>query len=136
MTEVIQTRAPETTRMNPELRAAYDAFQAKGLKLNLTRGKPSSAQLDLSAELLSLPGSADYVAECAIDCRNYGGLQGLAEARRLFSGIVGAEPEQVVVANNSSLALMHDTVTYSLLKGTCDGATPWSQHEQIAFLCP
>ena len=64
---------------------SYDAFKAKGLKLNLTRGKPSAAQLDLSADLLSLPGPADYIGEGATDCRNYGGLQGLAEARKLLS---------------------------------------------------
>ena len=73
----------------------YSAFKAKGLKLNLTRGKPSSAQLDLSAELLSSPDNAQYLAEGATDCRNYGGLQGLAEARRLFAPIMGAPPEQV-----------------------------------------
>lgn len=114
----------------------YDAFRAKGLKLNLTRGKPSPAQLDLSAALLSLPGTGDYTGEGATDCRNYGGLQGLAEARKLFSPIMGAPPEQVVVANNSSLALMHDTIVYSLLKGTCDSAEPWSKQSEIAFLCP
>jgi DNA-binding transcriptional MocR family regulator len=117
-------------------RQSYDSFKAKGLKLDLTRGKPSQAQLDLSAELLSLPGSSDYLAEGGVDCRNYGGLQGLAEARRLFSGIMGAPPEQVVVANNASLALMHDIVVYALLKGTCDSATPWSKQGEIAFLCP
>jgi DNA-binding transcriptional MocR family regulator len=136
MTDVIQHSSPDITRLKQQVQEDYKAFKAKGLKLNLTRGKPSSAQLDLSSALLSLPGSADYVAEGATDCRNYGGLQGLAEARKLFSGIMGAVPEQVVVANNSSLALMHDTVIYSLLKGTCDSATPWSKQGQIAFLCP
>src|ERR1039457_942610 len=119
-----------------QIRSALDAFKAKGLKLDLTRGKPSSAQLDLSAELLALPGPGDYVAEGDTDCRNYGVLQGLAEARRLFSGIMGAAPEQVVVANNSSLALMHDAVVFALLKGTCDHAGPWSKAGEIAFLCP
>ena len=118
------------------IQAGYDGFKAKGLRLNLTRGKPSLAQLDLSAELLRAPGPADFVAEGATDCRNYGGLQGLAEARRLFSGIVGAPAEQVVVANNSSLALMHDTLVYALLKGTCDGSIPWSKQGEVAFLCP
>jgi DNA-binding transcriptional MocR family regulator len=136
MTDVAQPRSSDITRVNQQVQEEYNAFKAKGHKLNLTRGKPSSAQLDLSAALLSLPGLEDYVAEGATDCRNYGGLQGLAEARRLFSGIVGAPPEQVVVANNSSLALMHDLVAYSLLKGTCDSVTSWSQQEQIAFLCP
>jgi len=114
----------------------YDAFKARGLKLDLTRGKPSSAQLELSSELLSLPGLGDYLGSDRTDCRNYGGLQGLADARILFSQMMGAPPEQVVVANNSSLALMHDITVYSLLKGTCDGNTPWSANGQIAFLCP
>lgn len=125
---------PLSTRQ--ALQKAYHAFQAKGLKLDLTRGKPSPAQLELSAELLSLPGSESWLAEGSTDCRNYGGLQGLAEARRLFSGMLGGPPEQVVVANNSSLALMHDTVVYSLLKGNCDSSVPWSRQEEIAFLCP
>ncbi len=119
-----------------ELQNAYHAFQAKGLKLNLTRGKPSPAQLELSADMLSLPGSGSWRAGDATDCRNYGGLEGLAEARKLFSGMLGAPPEQVVVANNSSLALMHDVVVYSLLKGTCDSPLPWSRQGEIAFLCP
>jgi len=114
----------------------YDAFKAKGLKLDLTRGKPSAAQLDLSNALLSLPGAHDYLAEGATDTRNYGGLQGLVEARRLFSRMMGATPEQIVAANNSSLALMHDTIVYALLKGTCDSITPWSKQGEIAFLCP
>src|ERR1700731_3346636 len=100
-----------------QFRERYDAFKAKGLKLNLTRGKPSAAQLDLSMDLLSLPGPADYTAEGATDCRNYGGAQGLVEVRRLFSGIMGAPPDQIVVGNNSSLAMMHDTVVFALLKG-------------------
>ncbi len=136
MKDLAQLPPHNIMQMHQHVRESYAAFKAKGLKLNLTRGKPSSAQLDLSAELLSLPGTADYMAEGGIDCRNYGGLQGLAEARRLFSSMLGAPPEQVVVANNSSLALMHDTVVYSLLKGTCDSATPWAKQGEIAFLCP
>ena len=127
------TTAP---RINQQILDRYSAFKAKGLKLNLTRGKPSSAQLDLSAELLSSPDNAQYLAEGATDCRNYGGLQGLAEARRLFAQIMGVPSEQVVVANNSSLALMHDTVVYALLKGTCESTGPWSKQGEIAFLCP
>ena len=154
MTNITQANGKEISGVSQEIQKNYEAFKGKGLKLDLTRGKPSAAQLDLSAELLALPGSGDFVAEGGVDCRNYGGLQGLAEARRLFSGIMGAPPEQVVVANNSSLALMHDTIVYALLAGTCDGARPWftqgatrarrglagsaqgSQEGGIAFLCP
>jgi DNA-binding transcriptional MocR family regulator len=119
-----------------QLQENYDAFKARGLKLDLTRGKPSPAQLDLSAGLLSLPGTDDYLAERGVDCRNYGGLQGLVELRRLFSGMMGAPAEQIVAANNSSLAVMHDIIVYALLKGTCDSATPWSKQGEISFLCP
>ncbi len=124
------------TAVSDQLQAHYDDFKGRGLKLDLTRGKPSAAQLDLSAALLSLPGEKDYLAEGAVDCRNYGGLQGLAEVRRLFAGMMGAPAEQIVAANNSSLALMHDTVVYAFLKGTCDSQTPWSKQGEIAFLCP
>jgi DNA-binding transcriptional MocR family regulator len=136
MTNFAELRTEDILAAGQRLREEYDRFKSKGLKLDLTRGKPSPAQVDLSAELLSLPGSADYVAENGMDTRNYWGLQGLPEARELFSAMAGAPAEQVVVANNSSLALMHDTVVYALLKGTCDSATPWSQQGAIAFLCP
>ncbi len=136
MTETRQSSKQEHAAVPPQVREAYDKFKDQGLKLNLTRGKPSAAQLELSAELLSLPGSADYMAEGGTDCRNYGVLPGLAEARRLFSEIVGAPADQVVVGNNSSLALMHDVLVYSLLKGNCDSPAPWSTQDGIAFLCP
>jgi DNA-binding transcriptional MocR family regulator len=134
MTKATQL-GPDQQVQQKQLRGNYDAFKARGLKLDLTRGKPGPAQLDLSAGLLSLPGTHDYLAEAGVDCRNYGGLQGLLEVRRLFSGMMGAPAEQIVAANNSSLALMHDTIVYALLKGTCDSTTPWSQ-AGISFLCP
>jgi DNA-binding transcriptional MocR family regulator len=136
MTNLTQLSPNDIAISNQQLQARYDAFKARGLKLDLTRGKPSHAQLDLSSALLSLPGERDYHAEDATDCRNYGVLQGLAEVRRLFSGLLGAPPEQIVASNNSSLALMHDIVVFSLLKGTCDSATPWSKQGEISFLCP
>jgi DNA-binding transcriptional MocR family regulator len=134
MTKLTQVSPDNAT--SQQLQAEYDAFKARGVKLDLTRGKPSIAQLELSAELLALPGENDYTGEGAVDCRNYGGLQGLVEARKLFSAMVGAPPDQVVVNNNSSLALMHDTIVFALLKGTCDSATPWSKQGEISFLCP
>jgi DNA-binding transcriptional MocR family regulator len=136
MTDVAQLRSPNIVLSSRQIQESYEAFKAKGLRLNLTRGKPSPEQLDLSSELLALPGVTDYVADDGTDCRNYFGVQGIPEVRRLFSGILGAPPEQVIAGNNSSLALMHDAVVYSLLKGTCDSAAPWSQQGEIAFLCP
>jgi DNA-binding transcriptional MocR family regulator len=135
MTNLTQL-SPDGIATTAQLQARYDGFKARGLKLDLTRGKPSSAQLDLSSALLSLPGAQDYLAEDKVDVRNYGGLQGLVEVRRLFSGLMGAAPELIVAGNNSSLALMHDTVVYALLKGTCDSTAPWSKQGEISFLCP
>ena len=134
MTNLAQAPSRENTLA--EVQQKYEAFKARGLKLNLTRGKPASAQLDLSSDLLSLPGTSDFTAEDGTDCRNYGGLQGLLETRRLFSGMMGAPPEQIVVSNNASLALMHDCIVYSILKGSCDSAQPWSKEKEVAFLCP
>jgi DNA-binding transcriptional MocR family regulator len=136
MTNLTQLSPDNIATNGRQLQARYDAFKARGLKLDLTRGKPSAAQLDLSSALLSLPGAKDYLAEDGTDCRNYGGLQGLAEVRRLFSGLMGAAAEQIVASNNSSLALMHDTIVYALLKGTCDSAAPWLTQGEISFLCP
>lgn len=136
MTEVAQTSSQATSQTKQQIQASYDAFKARGVKLNLTRGKPASAQLDFSNDLLSLPGSGDFKSEDKTDCRNYGGLQGLLEVRQLFSGVMGAPAEQIVVGNNASLAMMHDSIVFSLLKGTCDSPKPWSQQGEISFLCP
>jgi DNA-binding transcriptional MocR family regulator len=114
----------------------YTAFCARGLKLDLTRGKPSSAQLDLSRALLALPGADDDRAADGSDVRNYGGLQGLAELRQLLAPLFGVAADQVVLGDNSSLALMHDAVAYALLKGTVDSARPWGRESRVAFLCP
>jgi DNA-binding transcriptional MocR family regulator len=126
------------TQLRPDqlLQENYQAFKARGLKLDLTRGKPSAAQLDLSTGLLSLPGANDFLAEGGVDARNYGGLQGLAEVRRLFSTMMGAPAGQIVAGNSSSLTLMHDTLVFALLKGTCDSTAPWSKQGELAFLCP
>jgi DNA-binding transcriptional MocR family regulator len=118
-----------------QIRAKYTELQGAGLKLDLTRGKPSSQQLDLSNELLALPGADEFHAADGTDVRNYGGLQGLPETRALFTALVGVPVEQIVLGNNASLALMHDTIVFALLKGTCDSDKPWSNSE-ISFLCP
>jgi DNA-binding transcriptional MocR family regulator len=119
-----------------QLQTNYYALQQLGLKLDLTRGKPSPQQLDLSVELLALPGESDFLAEDKTDIRNYGGLQGLVEARRLFTTMMGAPYQQIIVGNNASLALMHDVLVFALLKGTCDSTEPWLRQREIAFLCP
>ena len=125
----------ELDHIRVRARERYDAFARRGVKLNLTRGKPSNRQLDLSNELLALPGASDYKAG-AIDCRNYGDLQGLPELRALLAPVFGVTGDRVILGNNASLSLMHDAIVFSLLKGTVDSPRPWSQESGIAFLCP
>ena len=117
-------------------RADHDAFKAKGLKLDMTRGKPSPDQLDLAEGMLALPGNRDHVSDAREDARNYGGLQGLAEVRALFSGPLGAAADRIVVGGNASLAMMHDAIVWALLKGVPGGERPWSKESEIAFICP
>jgi DNA-binding transcriptional MocR family regulator len=116
------------------LRARYEDLRLRGLTLDLTRGKPSAAQLDLADEMLGLPGAGRYTSADGVDCRNYGGLQGLAELREIFSPFVGVPVGQLVALGNSSLALMHDNLVFSLLRGNPDGDR-WVDTD-VAFLCP
>jgi DNA-binding transcriptional MocR family regulator len=117
-----------------EQRTAYAALQEQGLKLDLTRGKPAPAQLDLAEELLALPRG--HVDAGGTDVRNYGGLQGLAELRAIFGELLRVDPAQLVAAGNSSLTLMHDCLVDLLLHGGVDSPRPWSQEEKITFVCP
>lgn len=128
-------RPDELSAFHKDARARYDGFAKQGVKLNLTRGKPSNKQLDLSLDLLSLPGTGDYTAG-GIDCRNYGDLQGLPELRALLGPVFGVPADRVILGNNSSLSLMHDTFVFALLKGVPDGVRPWSKESRVAVLCP
>jgi DNA-binding transcriptional MocR family regulator len=125
----------ELTALHAEQTEAYNALLAKGLKLDLTRGKPSPAQLDLSNELLTLPGEGHYMDSTGTDCRNYGGTQGLPAIRTIFAPLLNVPVDQLVAGDNSSLSIMHDTLIYALLKGTVDSADPWSK-APIKFICP
>ena len=122
--------------LHDEQSTAYEALQNAGLVLDLTRGKPSLAQLDLSMGLLDLPGAGHYKDAAGTDLRNYGGLPGLPELRVIFADLLGVSVDQLVAGNNASLQLMHDTLVYCLLHGTTDSERPWGKEEKIKFLCP
>ena len=132
-TQIANLSDTELETLRCQIRAEYDVFRARGLKLDMTRGKPAPEQLDLAEAMLALPGNRNHLTESGEDARNYGVLQGLPEARALFAPLLGAPPGQIVVADNSSLAVMHDCIVWALLKGVPGSAEPWSNP---AFICP
>jgi DNA-binding transcriptional MocR family regulator len=133
-TPLASRSAEELTRFAHQQERAYADLRARGLALDLTRGKPSSAQLDLSSELLSLPKG--FKDASGTDTRNYGGLQGIAELRQIFAELLWVEPEQVVAGGNSSLVMMREVLVDLWLHGGVDSERPWGQEEKVTFICP
>lgn len=122
-----------TTVTSPQ--AAYDELVAQGLSLDLTRGKPSAAQLDLSTDILSLPGDR-YRSAGGTDTRNYQGLQGLPELREIFAPALQVPVEQLIAFGNSSLELMHDTLVHAMLSPLPGAERRWVDEERVVFLAP
>jgi aspartate/methionine/tyrosine aminotransferase len=137
MKDLLSIPHDERQALHAQWRATHALLRAEPLKLSMARGVPSTEQVSLSDELLSLPGAHDFLRRTASDCRNYMGLQGLPEARRLFAFMLGVPPEQVVADGNSSLAMMYDCVSHAWRAGMPDGDGPWSAVPSgAAFLCP
>jgi DNA-binding transcriptional MocR family regulator len=126
--------AAALTAALPELREAYAALQAKGLKLDLTRGKPSAEQLDLSNPMLALPGDR-FRGEAGTDVRNYGGLDGLPELRAMFAELLDVPVDQLLAGGNASLTMMYDTVAWGMLFGFPESPAPWSREETVRWIC-
>jgi DNA-binding transcriptional MocR family regulator len=126
--------ADELASRLERVRADYEALKERGLKLDLTRGKPGADQLDLSEGLLGLPTS--HRDRNGVDVRNYGGLEGLTEMREIFADLLGVDVANVVCGGNSSLTMMHQVLTALLLKGGPDSPRPWSQEPVVKFVCP
>ncbi len=128
-------RSPEELQAYLEQqRAAYAALAHRGLSLDLTRGKPSPEQLDLSTALLDLPDG--YRDADDVDVRNYGGLTGLRELREIFAELLGVDTGQLVAGGNASLTMMHEVLVYHLLHGGVDSPRPWRDEEKVTFVCP
>ena len=117
------------------VKAAYDGLAAKGLSLNLARGKPAAEQLDLSNELFHTLDDGDFVCD-GVDVRNYGCLDGLPACKRLFAEILGVEEREVLVGGNASLNLMYDLIAKAYTHGLLHSPRPWSQEPVVKFLCP
>ncbi len=110
-------------------------IRQKELRLDMTRGKPSSEQLDLAKGLATILDDGDYTSADGTDARNYGGLDGLPEMKALFAEMLDTRPANIIVGGNSSLTMMHDVVVRALLHGVPGGDAPWSK-SKIKFLCP
>ena len=115
----------------------YNRHKAANLSLDMSRGKPDRCQLDLSQAMLGVIDSpADCLSETGLDCRNYGLLDGIPEAKRLFADLLDLQPEELIVCGNSSLNIMYDTVVRCMLYGSDRETGPWGMGEKIRFLCP
>ncbi|MBQ6632568.1 MAG: aminotransferase class I/II-fold pyridoxal phosphate-dependent enzyme [Ruminococcus sp.] len=118
----------------------YDGYKAKGLALNMARGKPSAEQLDLTEGLLTaVSTNAECYAEDGTDCRNYGIGDGLPEAKKLFAPMLGVSEDEIMVLGNSSLTIMYDNIAKFMVFGTGNGAEPWSiqaRDKKLKWLCP
>ena len=114
----------------------YTICSQQKKSLNMTRGKPCTEQLNLSAAMMTCLEDDDYKAKDGSDCRNYGGLEGLSEAQLLFADMLGFKQDQLMVLGNSSLNIMYDLLVKAMLFPLPGATKPWSKHEKIRFLCP
>lgn len=127
-----------TSELQAELESAsgaYQEFASRGLKLDITRGKPASAQLDLAADLLTAVTPDDVLTPSGVDTRNYGGLDGIVELRELFSPLLKVPANQLLAGGNASLTLMAQALTFALLHGTVGDSRPWGQGPH-KLICP
>ncbi len=126
----------ELLSLKAQLEAEYEKAKGKGLKLDMSRGKPSIAQLNMAMDFMDVINSeSDMKTEEGVDVRNYGILDGIPESKHLMADIMGVDFEKVIVCGNASLTIMFDTVARSMTHGVL-GSTPWCKLEQVKFLCP
>lgn len=126
----------ELLQEKASLEKAYEECTKSGLKLDMSRGKPSAAQLELSMDMMDvLDSKAALMAEDGTDLRNYGTLDGIGEAKELMASMIGCNADNIIVYGNSSLNIMYDTVSRSMTHGVM-GSEPWCKLDKVKFLCP
>ena len=126
----------QLTQEYAKLKAEFDTWKAEGLKLNMARGKPSSMQLDLVSDILTVLTDADACHVDGMDARNYGELAGLPCARKYWADVLGCKEDETFVGGASSLTLMYDVISKAYTHGLTDGEKPWCKEETVKFLCP
>jgi aspartate/methionine/tyrosine aminotransferase len=114
----------------------YQDVQTQKLKLDMSRGKPCNAQLDLSAGLINCLSETDYKSADGIDCRNYGVVDGIPEVKKLLAWILEVDPGEMIIGGNSSLTMMHDFIARAMLRGLPESELPWGKLPAVKFLCP
>lgn len=119
-----------------KVREEYETLKARNLDLDLTRGKPSSEQLDLSNDLLELPGNGNYVDAAGTDVRNYGNLKGIKDIREIWGELIGVPADNLYAEDSSSLNIMFDLVSWSYIFGNNDSERPWREEETVKWICP
>ncbi len=136
MNHYSQKSKEELLTLKEELEAKYEEKKALNLQLDMSRGKPGTSQLNISMGIMdTLSSDSSLLASDGTDCRNYGGLDGIPEARQLMAEMMGTLPEHVIVFGNASLTIMYDAISRSYTHGVL-GSTPWCKLDQIKFLCP
>ena len=126
----------ELLTLKKELDAQFADVKAQGLSLDMSRGKPGADQLDISMGMMDvLNGNTDLKCETGVDCRNYGVIDGIPEAKRLLGEMSEVDPDHIIIYGNSSLNVMFDTIARCMLKGVL-GGTPWMKLDKVKFLCP
>lgn len=135
MKQLTEWTKPELLAFKEDVQKQFDALKGLGLKLDMSRGKPSSAQVDLSNDLFKMPLDGNYKMD-GIDARNYGNLEGLPSARAYFADLLGTKAEEIFVGGNASLTLMYDVIAKAYTHGLLHSKTPWAKLDRVKFLCP
>ena len=126
----------ELITLHAQLLSAFEDAKAKGLKLNMARGKPSAAQLDTVSDILSVLADPTDCFDGGIDARNYGELAGLPCAKEYWADVLGCKPEETFIGGASSLTLMYDVISKAYTHGLLMSERPWCKEEKVKFLCP
>ena len=136
MTPYADLNKAELEVLKEKLLSLYSDFQEKKLTLDMTRGKPSPEQLDLAMDMLTGEISREYKTQSGLDCRNYGGLDGIKEAKELFARYMEVADDEIIIGDNASLKMMHDTIMGAMVYGMVDSDQPWGKLPKVKFLCP
>lgn len=136
MTAYKNLSVEELKELKTKLDAEFEEVKARGLNLDMSRGKPSAEQLNLSMGMMDvLTSDTDLICQEGVDCRNYGVLDGITEAKQLLADMMEVPKQNIIIFGNSSLNVMYDQIARAMTHGVL-GSTPWAKLDKVKFLCP